>query len=271
MSRAATRPPVREFLRPAKIENAVRRRYFRWRLAAVPLEETIPVRYFGTDYGGWSMPVGVVEEDWVVYCVGAGNDVSLETELIRESGCEIFSFDPTDASALHVAALREPRLHFVQVAIWSHDGTLPMFESPVLASTTLSAANLDAGRSTVEVPCRSLQSLMSELGHERIDLLKYHVEGSEYEIFDPRMLGELDVKVLGIRLFHTAPPRRALALIDEIGRAGYGLVAHRGSAFTFVRRDLLQPRPPEPAGPIRITARRRRVRRVRRGSSLHVR
>jgi hypothetical protein len=141
-----------------------------------------------------------------------------------------------------VAALGERRLHFMQVAIWSHDGTLPMYQSPIRASTTLSAANLDVGHATVEVPCRSLRSLMRELGHDRIDLLKYHVEGSEYEIFDPRMLAELDVKVLGIRLFHTAPPARALGLIAEIGAAGYALVAHDGSAFTFVRRELLQSR-----------------------------
>lgn len=183
-----------------------------------------------------------MQPDWVVYCVGAGNDVSLETELIRVAGCEVFSFDPTDASAAHVATLAEPKLHFMQVAIWSDDGTLAMYRSPVRESTTLSAANLDVGRSTIEVPCRSLPSLIRELGHDHIDLLKYHVEGSEYEIFDPRMLTELDVKILAIRLFHTAPPRRALRLIADIGARGYALVAHRGSAFTFVRRDQYRPR-----------------------------
>jgi FkbM family methyltransferase len=226
-----SRPPVREFLRPAKVENAVRRRYFRRRLATVPVEKALPVRYLGTFYGGWSMPVQLVRPNWVVYCVGAGNDVSLETELIRATGCEVFSFDP----------------------------------SPVPSSTTLSAANLDVGRSTVEVPCRSLHSLMSELGHDRIDLLKYHVEGSEYEIFDPRILFELRVKVLGIRLFHTASPRRALELIGAIESAGYALVAHDGSAFTFVRREMFEPRiPRRHARRLRTVVRRGRGAPVRR-------
>src|SRR6185312_10128429 len=105
-------------------------------------------------------------------------------------------------------------------------------------STTLSAANLDVGRATVEVPCRSLQSLTHELGHDHIDLLKYHVEGSEYEVFDPGLLTELQVKILGIRLFHTAPPRRALGLIADVVARGYSPVAHVGSAFTFLRSDL---------------------------------
>jgi FkbM family methyltransferase len=197
------------------------------------------VQRLGTDYGGWSVPAQLVGPDWVVYCLGAGNDVSFETELIRLAGCEVFSFDPTDASAAHVAEVAEPKLHFLKVAVWNHDGTLPMFVSPLPTSTTLSAANLDVGHSTVEVPCRSIHSLMKEFGHDHIDLLKYHVEGAEYDIFDPGLLGELDVKILGIRLFHTAPPRRALRLIADIRAAGYALLSHEVSAFVFVRRDLL--------------------------------
>lgn len=229
--------------------NAARRRYFRWRLGQVDVERGLPVRRLGSEYGGWTIPLQLVDSDWVVYCLGAGNDVSFETELIDETGCEVYSFDPTDASAEHVAAIDEPRLHFLQVAIWRHDGTLRMYKSPVRTSSTLSAANLDVGRATVEVPCRSLDSLMREFGHKRIDLLKYHVEGSEYEIFDPDLLTQLDVKILGIRLFHTAPPRRALGLVAAILARGYVLVSHEGSAFTFVRRDVVDSRSPEKPRP----------------------
>jgi uncharacterized protein with von Willebrand factor type A (vWA) domain len=68
------------------------------------------------------------------------------------------------------------------------------------------------------------------------------VEGAEYDIFDPRMLADLDVKVLGIRLFHTAAPSTALAMIAAIGAQGYCLVAREVNAFTFVRRDMLASR-----------------------------
>ncbi len=257
----------REYARPAKIRNAVRRRYFRRRLAAVALDERLPMRWLGTEYGGWTIPAQLVEPDWVVYCLGAGVDVSFETELIRVGGCDVFSFDPTDSSAEHVAGLGEPKLHFRQVAIWSRDGTLQMYTSPMAASTTLSAANLDVGRTTVEVPCRSLQSLMQELGHDHIDLLKYHVEGSEYEIFDPRLLTELDVKVLGIRLFHSAPPHRALGLISDIVARGYAPVAHVGSAFTFLRSDLFGARGRRAGEQRAAPVRSRRMRRVHRAGA----
>ena len=238
----------RDYARPAKIRNAVRRRYFRRRLAAVALDERLPMRWLGTEYGGWTIPAQLVKPDWVVYCLGAGVDVSFETELIRVGGCDVFSFDPTDSSAEHVAGLEEPKLHFRQVAIWSRDGTLQMYTSPMPASTTLSAANLDVGRTTVEVPCRSLQSLMQELGHDHIDLLKYASRVAEYEDLRPRLLTKLEVKVLGFG-FHSASAAQALGLISDIVARGYAPVAHVEAPSRSSRSDLFG----APAGARRST------------------
>jgi Methyltransferase FkbM domain len=81
-------------------------------------------------------------------------------------------------------------------------------------------------------------SLMREKGHDHIDLLRYHVEGSEYEIFDPKDLRRWDVQILGIRFFHTAPAGRALELIKAIKREGYMPVAREVTGFTFVHKGL---------------------------------
>jgi FkbM family methyltransferase len=225
--------------RPAKIRNAVRRRAFKARLAhGVDLHQSVHVDWLGTAYGGWPIPLHLVEPDWTVYCLGAGMDVSFETELIHRAGCEVHTFDPGDESAAYVAGLGEPALHFDQVAIWREDGTLRMYQSPVCWPASLSAANLDLGTSTIEVPCRSIESLMREKGHDHIDLLRYHVEGSEYEIFDPKKLREWDVQILGMRFFHTAPAGRALELIKAIKREGYLPVAREVTGFTFIHKGL---------------------------------
>ena len=113
-----------------------------------------------------------------------------------------------------------------------------MYQSPVCWPASLSAANLDLGNSAIEVPCRSIDSLMREKGHDHIDLLRYHVEGSEYEIFDPKDLRRWDVQILGIRFFHTAPAGRALELIKAIKREGYMPVAREVTGFTFVHKGL---------------------------------
>jgi FkbM family methyltransferase len=225
--------------RPAKVRNAVRRRAFKARIVrGVELDQRIHVEWLGTAYGGWPIPLHFVDPDWTVYCLGAGMDVSFETELINRTGCDVYTFDPGDESAEYVTGLNEPKLHFDKVAIWSEDGTLSMYQSPVCWPASLSASNLDLGETTIEVPCRSIESLMRENGHDHIDLLRYHVEGSEYEIFDPKMLREWDVQILGMRFFHTAPARRALELIKAIKAEGYLPVAREVTGFTFVHKGL---------------------------------
>ncbi len=239
MAQLAVPFPLRRYLRPAKIRNAVRRRTFISRVTGgVKLDQSIPVEWLGTAYGGWPIPVQFVDPDWVVYCLGAGMDVTFERELIERVGCHVYTFDPGDESAEYVRGLDDPKLHFDQVAIWCDDGTLTMYQSPVCWPASLSAANLDLGTTTIKVPCRSIESLMDEKGHDHIDLLRYHVEGSEYEIFDPQLLREIDVQILGIRFFHTAPARAALKLVKAIETEGYVAVAREGTGFTFVHRDV---------------------------------
>ena len=240
MATCSPRFPLRFYLRPAKIRSAVRRRIFMRRVTnGVELDTSIPVGWLGTGYGGWPIPVQLVRPDWVVHCIGAGMDVTFELELIERVGCDVYTCDPGDESAAYVRGQANPKLHFDQVAIWRTDGTLRMYQSPVTFPASLSAANLDNGKATVEVPCRSLESLMAEHGHDHVDLLRYHAEGSEYEIFDPAMLRRLGVKILGMRFFHTVPARRALRLIRRIEGEGYVPVAREWTGFTFVRRDLL--------------------------------
>jgi FkbM family methyltransferase len=229
-----------KYLRPVKIRSALRRRIFvRVLPRSVKLDERVRTEYVGTAYSGWPIPAGHVQRDWVVYCLGAGEEASFETELIRTVGCEVHSFDPTEASARHVNGLRNDRLHFHQYAIWSHDGMLPMYVAEAPEHSALSAANLQNTRQVLEMPCRTIQSIMTQLGHSHIDLLKYHVEGGEYEVFDPDDLRRWEVQVLIMSLFWTASPKRALRLIDSIIKQGYRPVASKGQSFTFIDERLI--------------------------------
>ena len=134
-----------------------------------------------------------------------------------------------------------------------------MYSSPLPDSTTLSAANLDVGRTTVEVPCRSLQSLMRELGHDRIDLLKYHVEGSRVRGLRPGAAHGAERQDPRYPAVPHRPAAQGAHLISDIVARGYAPVAHAGSAFTFLRSDLFAA--PRATGPRRRSApvRSRRV------------
>src|SRR3982751_577839 len=59
----------------------------------------------GSGYGGWTIPVGLLDSSSVCYCAGVGTDVSFDLGLIERYGCDVFAFDPTPAAVDHVQQL----------------------------------------------------------------------------------------------------------------------------------------------------------------------
>src|ERR1700719_1014712 len=71
-------------LRPAKIRNALRRRWFEHRIGRVRLHEGPDLIHLGhASYGGWTVPGDLIGREWVCYSVGAGGDIEFDLELIR--------------------------------------------------------------------------------------------------------------------------------------------------------------------------------------------
>ncbi len=234
---AARSAPWRVYLRPAKWAGAIRRRAFAAKLPArVVLHSRSDIERVGTAYGGWPVPLGLISNRSIVYSVGAGEDVSFDLGLVERCGCEVHSFDPTDGAARHVARTAHGRLAFHQVAVWTHNGVLRMHRAADPAHIALSAVNLQRTRESVDVPCRTVESLRAELGHERIDLLKLTVDGGEYDLVPRLQLARWRTRVLIVAFHHNRPARAALDVIAALRADGMVPVARRDTAFTFVRR-----------------------------------
>lgn len=227
-------------LRPAKIRSALHRRHFEWALSRLPLDE-METAHLGSEYGGWIVPAGVVERDWMCYCVGAGGDVSFDLALIERYGARVRTFDPDGEFARRALeeAGEEPRFSFHQFAIAKVDGPLRVgyHHGP---SRSVSAAGLYESTRFVELPGRTLPSLMAELGDRRVDLLKLDVEGSEYELLPQLGLRALGVKILGVQLHHNGSLRQGREVIAELAEQGYRPVGCRPVVkLTFVHEDAL--------------------------------
>jgi hypothetical protein len=104
----------------------------------------------------------------------------------------------------------------------------------------VSSAGLYEARGYVELPGRTLPSLMRELGDERIDLLKLDLEGAEYDVVPRLDLAALGVKIFSIQLHHTGTVGQARELVANLARAGYLPIARRPAVkLTFMRSDLI--------------------------------
>ena len=113
-----------------------------------------------------------------------GEDITFDLGIIERFGCYVVAFDPTPRAIAHVAehAADEPRFTFRPVGLWSEDTSLRFFAPRDPAHVSHSAVNLQRTETYFEAEVRTLPTLMHELGHDRIDLLKLDIEGAEHGV-----------------------------------------------------------------------------------------
>ncbi len=211
-----------------RVGRAVAQRWKTWRLGRAlsvhPREGMVKI---GTTYGGWSIPAGKLGPESVCYLAGLGEDASFDLGVIERFGCPTHAFDPVPEAERYAAtvAAREPRFHFQPVGLWSADGTLRFYANAEPGFVSRSATNMHGTGEYTEAQVRAVDSLMAELGHERVDLLKLSVEGSEYEIVDDVLAKRLPVQVLCVEFSQPAPIEPVLERVRALDAAGLQLVA----------------------------------------------
>jgi FkbM family methyltransferase len=195
----------------------------------------------GSDYGGWIVPTGWITAAWVCYCGGVGEDITFDLGLIERFGCEVFAFDPTPRAIAHVAARAsaEPRFHFSPVGLWSEDTTLRFFAPRDPAHVSHSALNLQRTRVYFEAPCRSVPSLMRELGDDHIDLLKIDIEGAEHRVVASMLAAGIHPTVLCLEIDQPVRAWTFWRTVERIRSAGYDLVEVDHWNLSFVRSDAI--------------------------------
>jgi FkbM family methyltransferase len=218
-------------------QYAIRKRLLALALSRVPIDSSVPTERIGSDYGGWAVPLQLVEPDWVVYGVGAGGDVSFDIELIDRTGCTVHVFDPTPASADYVRSLDADGVEFAQVALWLRDEPIELYPPRGDPAGSWSAVNLQSTDEAVRVPGRTLKTLMDERGHDRVDLLKVDIEGAEWDLISAGLLRDAGVRVFCVDLHPNVGPARAGRFVGELISSGFTPIARDEFDLTFLRGD----------------------------------
>jgi FkbM family methyltransferase len=205
--------------------------------------------------------------DSVVYSFGAGYDISFDVDLALRHPVTVHIFDPVQASIQHVGALRKAAaegknrwqdgadgpcyelssrlahaLNMHPYGIWDTDTILSFYrpENPAHVShSALPGVGPWQEKDAIQLPVKSLSSIMRALGHTHIDLLKMDVEGAEYKVI-PQML-ELGVYPPYMRLeAHGKDLKKdasqVRALLKPLLHAGYKIVESDLQAnYTLIR------------------------------------
>lgn len=109
--------------------------------------------------------------------------------MIERYGVTIHGFDPTPTAAEYVAERRSvpplltEQFKFAALGVWDSDCIMRFYEPKTRGWVgSYSALNLQGTERYIEVPCRTLSTLMRQHGHDHIDLLKMDIEGAEYRV-----------------------------------------------------------------------------------------
>jgi hypothetical protein len=121
----------------------------------------------GDDGGKWVCGLAALQQGCIIYSLGSDGNFAFENSMVESSPCEIHTFDCTITSA-KVPGNLNPRIHFHPLCLGD-----------------------DADNGAKAGSYRSLSSLMAELGHAQVQLLKMDIEGYEFRVIEALFKGFL--------------------------------------------------------------------------------
>jgi FkbM family methyltransferase len=188
-------------------------------------EIEVEVARFGTDYGGWDICPSLLGPGSVVYSLGVGEDVSFDLALIAELGVQVFAFDPTPKAVRWIDEHDVPgQLAFFPLGVAAHDG-VARFTPPLNPDYASYRIDDTPGEEAITLPVRRLGTIMSDLGHTRLDLVKMDIEGAEFAVVRDMLSSRIEVDQLVVEVH---PPQGRVfgpiwRLVRSLRRGGFRL------------------------------------------------
>lgn len=200
-----------------------------------------PIR-LGSPENGWCIYPEPLDAHSIVYSFGVGRDITFDRELIGLFDCQVHAFDPTPISQDWLKTQKLPdAFHFHPVGIAAQDGTAA-FELPERHATSFTMASWDhpSDRKVIcEVKC--LSTLLNELQHPRIDLLKMDIEGAEYDVLPDvaaraSQIGQLLVEFHHRDMQNQDGMQKTQDALCMLRKAGFRLfsVSESGMEYSFI-------------------------------------
>ncbi len=159
-------------------------------------EVHVKKKWFGNDYGGFYVATEFVKENSIIYSIGIGEDISFDEQLIKKYNCEVFGFDFTPKSIKWIQnnSISE-KFHFKTFGIGTKTGKTTFFfpkNSELVSGSVIKHNNINP-ESGVEVEIKTLEDIMANLNHKKVDILKMDIEGSEYEVLENILNSKVEI------------------------------------------------------------------------------
>ena len=229
--------------------------------------------YVGSVKHGYYIPKNYLNSNSVCYCVGAGEDISFDVELVRLFGSKVFIIDPMPYAREHYQKLMDltnkgedftidkgkfeytyktrkedfNKLTYLELGIWNEKKIVKFYDPAKENYAGHSIINLQATETYIEASVDRLVNIMKEYKHKSIDLLKLEIEGSEYTVIDTIAEDKPDIKIICVEFdefFHAKDSKYLWNIkrsADQLLKIGYK-IAHTTHQYkrTFIQQDLFK-------------------------------
>lgn len=234
-----------------------------WSPAISKYENLITI---GTKNGGWAIPEDFLNNDSIVYMVGAGEDISFDIGIAQKYKCKVHIFDPTPRAKAHfdevingikkniktpingsltdfypLNGVNIENLEFFELGLWNKEEELKFYVPKNPEHVSHSLVNLQKTKDYFIAKVDRLSNIMLRLNHEYIDLLKIDIEGAEYNVIESILEDQVKIKVLCVEFdeaFHSLDNNYMVRIKDSIAKLTehgykviYGDIYHN---YTFI-------------------------------------
>lgn len=195
------------------------------------------IRYLGTEYGGWSVDLDLINEGDFIIDAGLGEDVSFLEEILKIKSVKIVGIDPTEKSHNFLASKDLGDFTLVKKCI-AKEGvkTVEMFKNKNpnhVSESYFSDHSSTGGSEKYTVSCVSLREIIDQY---HPSLVKIDIEGAEYDVLEECV----GVKQICVEFHHHCIPSKTIKdtheCLNKLLCVGYRVIAtHLDREFTLVK------------------------------------
>ncbi len=221
-----------------RVKKVIQKKDF-YRYNTIKIKDLITL---GNKNASWTIANQLIMPNSIVYSLGVGTDLSFDLKLIEKFNVTVHAFDPTPKSISWLnEQLLPDKFHFYPYGIADFCGeiefTLPSNSNHVSGSIE---NHLGSTGKTIQVPVKDLITIMGELNHNHIDILKMDIEGAEYDVIDHIINNKIEVKQLLVEFHHRFPKigiQKSKKAIRDLKQAGYKIfhISNNGEEYSFIK------------------------------------
>jgi FkbM family methyltransferase len=224
-----------------KINNFLDKLYIKFLFPKLAILKNVGLTRYGSDYGGWAIPKGFLNSKSIVYSFGAGEDISFDISLAEANQCEVNIFDPTPKAISHfknaildLETSLSKLLKYQAIGVFNKDKLVKFYTPQNENHVSHSITNIQKTENFIEVEVQTINTILKNLNHTKIDLIKLDIEGAEYPVITDMIENKIDFNVLCVE-YH-APVYKMDKSIKMLLNAGYGIADQSDFwNYTFIK------------------------------------